>query len=145
MERHNRKKENPDHRLHPETVTFTVEGKPKGKARPRFANGHAYTPQATRDKEQEIAWRAKEAGVQCTHNAVTMTVEAFFIKPKSWTAQKKENAAYPTCKPDADNIGKIVGDALNSVAYEDDAQIVSLIVHKYWGDTERMEVTIEEL
>lgn len=52
-------------------------------------------------------------------------------------------------KPDADNIAKLVMDALNGVAYEDDSQVVALLVLKlprrrgnepityigvFWGD-----------
>ena len=41
---------------------------------------------------------------------------------------------YPTKKPDADNIAKVVCDALNGLAYKDDAQVIDLTVHKRFGD-----------
>ena len=51
----------------------------------------------------------------------------------------------PALKPDADNIAKIVCDGLNSIAYKDDKQIVSLTVLKVWTDgIERVEVDISE-
>lgn len=50
----------------------------------------------------------------------------------------------PTKKPDIDNITKAVLDALNKVAYKDDAAIVQFSVEKFYSDNPRVEVTIGE-
>ena len=50
-------------------------------------------------------------------------------------------ALLPAKKPDLDNVAKIVCDALNGVAYKDDAQVVKLTVHKRYS--ERPEVAVE--
>ena len=50
---------------------------------------------------------------------------------------------YPTKKPDIDNIVKNILDALNVMAWADDAQVVSLIVSKVWSDNPRVEVVVE--
>lgn len=52
-----------------------------------------------------------------------------------------------THKPDIDNVAKIVLDALNGVAWEDDAQVVSLTVSKLdrTRSPERLSVSIKEL
>lgn len=47
-------------------------------------------------------------------------------------------------KPDFDNIGKIVCDSLNNIAYHDDAQIVDAQVRKFFSDDPRVVVTIQE-
>ena len=49
----------------------------------------------------------------------------------------------PTKKPDWDNIGKVVADSLNQVAYRDDAQVVDSQVRKFYSDQPRIEVTIQ--
>ena len=49
---------------------------------------------------------------------------------------------HPTKKPDADNIGKIVADALNGVAYQDDAQIILLQIRKTYSEEPRVVVTV---
>ena len=46
----------------------------------------------------------------------------------------------PTKKPDFDNIAKIICDALNGIAYKDDASIVSAIVEKYYADDDNPKV-----
>ena len=48
----------------------------------------------------------------------------------------------PTKKPDTDNIAKAILDALNGVAYYDDAQVVELHVVKKYSDEPRAEVMI---
>ena len=50
----------------------------------------------------------------------------------------------PMKKPDFDNIGKIVCDALNDIAYHDDAQIVDAQVRKFFSDDPKVVVTIQE-
>lgn len=47
-----------------------------------------------------------------------------------------KNKIYPTKKPDVDNIIKIIADALNGVAYNDDKQIVMCSCGKYYTDAE---------
>ena len=49
-----------------------------------------------------------------------------------------------TKKPDADNLAKAILDALNGVAYPDDAQIVKLTVRKRYGEADMVHVLIEE-
>lgn len=127
-------------------VMFTVPGLPKGKARPRFAKiGNfvkTYTPKETVSYENLIKlcymsgagkfqFNYLEQGQPCDVDVI-----AWFPYPKSMT--KKELSSKPeyTKKPDCDNIGKIVCDALNGVAWNDDSQVVTLTVQKRYTDQE---------
>lgn len=130
---------------------ITVPGEPYGKGRPRFGNGHAYTPKKTADYEQRLKseWLKQAKGFKFPQGvALALEVKAYQQPPKS--ASKKLQAAMsanrvrPKKKPDFDNIAKIIGDALNKTAYHDDAQIVFASVAKYWG-TPRLEITITEI
>ena len=51
----------------------------------------------------------------------------------------------PTKKPDCDNIAKIVLDALNGIAYHDDAQVAELTVIKTYSRAPRVLVEITEV
>jgi Holliday junction resolvase RusA-like endonuclease len=51
----------------------------------------------------------------------------------------------PTGKPDADNIAKIVGDALNGVVWVDDSQIVLLTIRKMYAEEGKVTVNVEEV
>lgn len=111
------------------SISFKVEGKPQGKARPRFSrrSGAVYTPSATKAYEKQIADAYREAahGGKFTIS-VGIIVMACFPIPKSWPKAKKLQAMKGELrpgKPDIDNILKIVLDGLNGVAYDDDSLV----------------------
>lgn len=59
-----------------------------------------------------------------------------------------EGLVYCPSKPDWDNCGKMIGDALNTIAYKDDAQICDARVLKFFHEKmgrPRTEITMEFL
>lgn len=134
-------------------MEIVVEGEPKGKGRPRFTRtGHAYTPARTRDYEELIAARARQAmdGRQPIPKGVPvrMTILAVFGVPVSWPKKRRtaalQGVMHHTHKPDLDNVQKAVCDALNGIAYEDDSQIVKVNVEKVYGSEPMVRVFLEE-
>ena len=121
---------------------FSVDVKPMGKGRPRFANGHAYTPEATRNYEGLLRTKYKSVygAISPAVGPLSMTIVAEFARPK--TGQKGD---WCEKRPDADNIAKAVLDALNGIAYADDAQVVDLRVTKQWADKNKVTVRIEPI
>lgn len=125
------------------SIMFTVSGQPKGKGRPRFTRqGRTYTPEATREYEDAIKTAFLAQGSNTKYKAGTplkMEIVALYGIPKSDTkkvkAEKESGKILPTIKPDLDNLVKIVADALNGLAYDDDKQITNLMVAKrYWNN-----------
>lgn len=130
-----------------------------GKERPRTVTNqysgktHTYTPERTKDYESltiQCYKLSKNKEKYMQGEPLVMTVVAYFDIPKSTTKKDKEaialGAKYPTKKPDADNIGKIIADALNGVAYKDDTQIVRLFVFKeYTESAPHVKVKIRKL
>ena len=51
---------------------------------------------------------------------------------------------WPTKRPDGDNVLKLVADALNGVAYEDDSQIVYMTIKKEYASRGFLRIRIEE-
>lgn len=131
------------------TVTFTVPGEPTGKARQRVTRFGTYTPEKTVLYENLIKTAYH---LQCNdyrfddNQPLLMNVRAEYTIPSS--ASKKKKAAMisgkirPTKKPDWDNVGKVVSDALNKIAYRDDTQIVDCRVQKYYSEQPKITVTI---
>ncbi len=133
-----------------EKITFSVPGEPRGKARPRVVKGHTYTPSGTMSYEAGVvlAYRNRYADRVRWEKGVPlrMRITACYGIP-SGTAPKRKSQILkelPTKKPDADNIGKIVADALNGIAYYDDAQIVDLQVRKAYAENPCVRVEIQE-
>lgn len=127
-----------------------VQGRPKGKSRPRFANGHAYTPKATRDYEKLIGAEYQAQDGRKFSGSLSLKVEAVFKIPESWTKKKKweaiDKGKRPEIRPDIDNIVKVVMDGLNGIAYDDDSQIVEISASKAYGlGYEGLLITLEGL
>lgn len=133
------------------TFKLTIPGEPKGKGRPRFTKqGHTFTPDSTAAYEDSVrlAFRQAYPAAEPFDKGIPLSahITAFFPIPKSSSrsraADMERGAALPTKKPDCDNIAKIVLDALNGIAYHDDAQIAALTVIKSYSRDPRVEVEI---
>ena len=129
-----------------------VEGKIKGKARPRFntKTGRAFTPGDTITYENWIKCCYQEQDGKFIEGAVKARIEVYYKIPKSYTKKRvqaiRDGLEMPLKKPDSDNIAKIVLDSLNKIAFDDDAQVVELIVIKRWTEEqERIEFELEEI
>lgn len=138
------------------TITFTVPGAPTGKQRPRVTmqGGYAkaYTPDKTVNYENlvKLMYGQEAKGrVFDREKSLRVLIVALYDIPQSTSKKRAElmriGEIRPTKKPDLDNVAKIICDALNGVAYHDDAQVVDLKVVKYYSDTPGVTVTIEEV
>lgn len=109
----------------PGVIAFFAPGEPMGKERPRFV-GHAYTPARTSAAEKAIAWECRRAmrRQKPFEGPIELRIVAKFTHPESWSQKRKLTTFYKTSKPDSDNIEKLAMDALNKIAWKDDAQIV---------------------
>ena len=137
-----------------EILRFTVEGKPVGKARPRFTRrGFAYTPEKTVRYEAAVRAACIEAmRAQGVYKRVGVPLAIkcafFFEPPKSWSKKRRTEAgdlAPYDQKPDGDNLLKIVKDALNGVAYDDDKRICSETATKQYSVVSLADITLYEV
>ncbi len=119
-------------------VSFTVEGNPIPKERPRVIlrpgrRATAYTPQRTRAWEGYVGDVARLA--MAGRPPLTGPVE---LTLRIWRAT--------AARADGDNILKGVSDALNGIVWEDDSQIVTCHWYKAIDrDRPRVEVLVEGL
>ena len=136
------------------SVKFEIPGEPKGKGRPRFAKRgnyvQTYTPDATANYENLVKVMYYNAGgKQKLEGPLAVRIDAFFQIPKSKSkAVQNEMRTHwqrPTIKCDVDNIAKIVLDGLNNVAFDDDKQVVQLVVLKWYDDRPRVVVSVREI
>ena len=142
------------------SVYFTVDGPVVGKARartfynPKLGRSQSITPEKTVLYEnlikQSFTQQAYKDARWFDKEPLRMYIKAFYPIPKSTSKKNRqlmiEGKLFPTKKPDADNVAKVVCDALNGVAYGDDTQIVRLSVEKVYTDEPPMvQVLIEEV
>lgn len=135
-------------------IRFTVPGEPVGKGRPRVVrNGgttRTYTPERTASYENlvKIEFERAQAKGYGAGVALMMQIIAYYAPAASDSKRRKaaklNGDIRPTKKPDADNILKVIADALNGLAYDDDAQIVEARIVKRYAEAPRVEVEISE-
>lgn len=119
------------------TLNFTFMIKPQAKERPRFSrHGHAYTSIKTKTFENTIAYLARK---QFQGNPLEGPLQIHF--KFYFKSPKKSILQYP--RPDLDNLIKSVSDALNGIAYKDDAQICNIISSKQWCADDEIQVYIK--
>ena len=126
-----------------------VKGKVRGKARPRKRKHGFYTPTDTKKYEESIK---REYIKQCNKKLdgpVEFILYIYKTKAKFTKKEKaliEEDKCWCITKPDADNVAKLVLDALNKTAYDDDNQVVKITAFKKWTlDDERIEFIIQEI
>lgn len=117
------------------TVQIIIEGPLRGKARIRSKGRQFFKDGKTRKAETQIAWAAKLAmnGSKPFTGPVTLDIIIHKLPPKSWPKAKREAAHYVVGKPDWDNTGKLISDALNGIVYVDDSQVAEGHVRRRYG------------
>jgi Holliday junction resolvase RusA-like endonuclease len=81
-------------------------------------------------------------GAKPIDGPVWLSIEACYAWPRSCSAKKRAANKWRTSKPDYDNLAKLVGDALNGVAWCDDSQVAKATVEKLHGDVPGLTVRI---
>ena len=124
-------------------VTFTVDGDPVPKGRPRFARRgtfvQTYTDAKTIDYETQVAMKARQAigASEPFKGALTVFLYLRFAVPTSYSKKRKEaclnGSEKHIKKPDLDNVVKAVLDGCEKVIFWSDAQIVYTHSTKKYG------------
>lgn len=137
-------------------LTFTLHGPPAAKARTRVdRRGRVYSGEELLADELRVRSAARVA-VQgplpvYPWQGVELVIVAVLDRPRTRPARVlhedwASGAMIPApVKPDWDNVGKLVSDALNGVAYADDGQVVRAVVETYYaaaGEAPRLHVSV---
>ena len=113
-------------------VEFTVMGEPRSKQRPRVTTRGTFTPKETVAAEKRVrdVWRL--LGVPKLEGQLVVQLQFF-------NGNKRRR--------DLDNMAKLILDALNREAFDDDYQVVGVKMSKYFtaAANARTTVRIEEI
>jgi Holliday junction resolvase RusA-like endonuclease len=98
-----------------------IPGSPRAKGRHRNTkNGHVYADPKTEVAENRLMQIVSEKWkVSPLEGDVGVRITVYTLRPKSL----KKSILFPRSKPDWDNYGKMVCDALNGVVWRDDCVI----------------------
>ena len=134
-------------------MKFTIPGNPIAQGRPRFSRAggfvRAYDPKKSVDYKSLIALFATERGVKQANGPIVVSIDLYFKRPKNLCRKRDAQEAIICHKrPDVDNCAKIFLDALNGIAWNDDGQVHSIRVTKWYHEKDgapRADVLIEEI
>ena len=134
-------------------VTFSVDGDPVPKSRPRFARRgnfvQTYTDAKTIDYETHVAMKARQAigSTEPLKGALTVFLYLRYAVPPLYSKKRKEaclgGVEYPK-KIDLDNVYKSITDAMNGIVYADDSQIVEAHITKVYAETAGANIMVQE-
>jgi len=116
------------------SLWFDVE--PRGQERVRFTRtGRAYTPAKTRKITEQIRQKWEALGSpEVETEWFSVRIVAVILPPKN-----QQHPLPP--RPDADNIAKLVMDALQGHAFPNDSRCWQLSVAKRYGEKQGISVT----
>ena len=131
------------------TIEDTIYVEPTPEGRPRMSviggHAHAYTPKKTRTAQADIKATIRNEVMKQGRfdDGVPLSLSAIFyiVKPKS----SPKRVTMPVKKPDLDNYGKLLLDALNKFVWSDDSQIVDLHIRKRFSQTPYIWLKISEV
>lgn len=133
-------------------IQFTVYGKcepqgstrafiPKGWKRPIITTASPkmkpWRQEITRAAIDKMAERREE--LYSRETAIALQLDFFLTRPK----HLPKRLLVPTKRPDLDKLTRGILDSLTGVVYVDDSQVVQLAVRKFYGQPERVEITIQ--
>lgn len=133
-------------------LVFFIPGLPVPWARAGKRGKVHYTRPVQKAYMQDIALRAAAAmstqelkpfvGAVCLDIRFTIPIPSRFGKAAREAAM---DGGEPACTgADYDNLSKIITDALNGLAYEDDRQIAHAVISKYYGPNPHTRVVVSE-
>lgn len=140
----------------PNQLTFTVHGlaQPAGsKTAGRAKDGRMFVRDSAKRSapwKQQVATAAGEAcaGAELLTGALHLDVTFVVPRPKGHYGKRgllPSAPIYPTVRPDITKLLRAVEDACTGIIWRDDAQIVSQVAGKQYGEPARCEVTVTDL
>ena len=131
-------------------ITLVITGRPAPQPRHRATRGgRMYLPSSApvRAFKRAVVAAAGERFTKPLDGPVVVEITALFRRPPSHlTARGELRKGAPTHPGrnlgDVDNLAKGALDALTSIAWNDDSQVVDLRVAKRWANIDRMTIAI---
>lgn len=135
------------------TILFEILGDAQAQERPIAGKSFTgktvlYDPIKSRNFKQYVRMvAAQHAPRKLITGPVHLNLDFYRSTPKKYQTKPKQELIesgqlLPTTKPDIDNLAKGVKDGLSKVIWQDDSQVVSMNVRKFYSMTPKVVVHI---
>lgn len=133
------------------SVSFTVLGKPRAKARPALVGRRYFKDDRTTLYENRVSSSSAAALGERPRfeGAISLQIE-IYLEPAAYKSRTKREAMLngtirATQKPDVDNVVKAILDGCAGVLFRDDVQVVKLTATKAYSDVAKVVVTVSNI
>ena len=131
-------------------IRLVVYGDPVPQSRPKFyrrgSHVGVYTPKTSTNYRTSVAAEYLKLGKTKLTGPISLALDFYMHRPKRLDSSKHSEGPVPSiARPDWDNLGKAISDALNDIAYLDDSQIWDVRLRKMYhekGGQARIELLI---
>lgn len=137
--------------MNTQIIELTIPGEPQGKQRHKWSPRGTYSPKKTVNYETYIKelFAVKYPDFIPVESVLEIVLIAWLMIPSSASKVKKilmqAMELRPGKRPDVDNLIKVVMDALEKLAYKNDAQIVTAKIDKFYSVRPRLDIQIYKL
>ncbi len=132
-----------------EAIEFTIPGDIVPWARAGSKGKIRFTPRKQADYATAVKLICSVAmkGKPPLEGPIMLDLTATYPWPAAMSQKKHATPAaqWRTARPDIDNIAKLIGDALNRIAWADDSQIACSTLRKVYGDVPGLLVVVKYL
>jgi Holliday junction resolvase RusA-like endonuclease len=129
-------------------IMFEIHTIPKPQKQTRFARNIAYDP--SRDYKESLRWQIKPHAPKEPFQGPMRVHLTFHLPipkqtPKARRKQMINGVCVPWRRPDLDNLAYTVTNAMQELVYEDDSQIIDLVLSKRYAEVPKIIVKILEM
>ncbi len=129
-------------------LIFEINTIPKPQKQTKFSSRGAYDP--SKQYKQSLQWQMRPyAPKEPLHGPVKVHINFYMPIPKSATKSVKKQMINGVCvpvkRPDIDNMAYTVTNAMKELVYEDDSQIIDLVISKRYAEVPKIVVKVIEL
>ena len=125
---------------------------PKPQQQTRFyaRGGRCFGADPSKSYKEQIQWQIRPSSPAHPLEGPIQLDISFFIPIPSNTSKKSKTQMIngmilPVKRPDIDNLAYIVTNAMKSIVYADDSQIVDMSLHKRYGEIPKTVIKVIEI
>jgi Holliday junction resolvase RusA-like endonuclease len=132
-------------------IQFEIYTKPRPQKQTVWNRNHAYDP--SKAYKDSLIWQMRPyAPSDIILGPVGLDITFYMAMPAKISKAKKADClagkVVPITRPDIDNLGYVVTNAMRQLFYRDDSQVVDLLLKKRYGEIPKISIklsTYEEI
>lgn len=127
-------------------IQFELYIKPLPQKQTKWCRTHSYDP--SKEYKQSLIWQMKPyAPDEVILGPVSLSITFHMQVPASVSKTKRRlmlgHITPPYVRPDVDNLGYVVTNAMKHLFYQDDSQIVDLNLKKRYAEQPKISITLK--